>query len=173
MKKVLEKTIHLSGLCLVFSPFQTSVRVSKLWGVSASLCILTRSYMSSSNGCLWTPAADQEAGKFFLLVCIKSAERSVNLDQLVEWLPTEFYLWNWCGIILGESPSTKKTMGLYREGKMFPELVPSPARRLWPFLWHCPYSMMNIIAELEAVFLLHPETLDVKQNKCKFWYVAR
>lgn len=41
--------------------------------------------MSSSNGCLWTPAADQEADKFFLSVCVKSLERSsVNLDQLVE-----------------------------------------------------------------------------------------
>lgn len=41
--------------------------------------------MSSSNGCVWTPAADQEADKFFLLVFVKSAERfSVNLDQFVE-----------------------------------------------------------------------------------------
>lgn len=138
------------------------------------LCASQPEVISSSNGCVWTPAAGQEADKFFLLICVKSAERfSVSLDQLVEWLPTEFYLWNWCGIMFGESSSNTKTMGIYREGKIFPELIPCPAGTFWPFLWHCPYSAVNIIEELKVVFLLHPEMLDVKQNKCEFWYVAR
>jgi len=32
---------------------------------------------------------------------------------------------------------------------------------------------MNITAELQAVSLLHPEMVDVKQQRCKFWNVAR
>lgn len=111
-----------------------------IWGVSTPLSSdssVTHPWGEAMAGCVWAPAADQEqisSASWFA----QTAERfSVNLDQLIESLPTEICSWNLCGIMLGESSSNIKI--LVRERKILPGLIPSAARSYWPLLCHCSY----------------------------------